>query len=607
LLPLKVVDRREVAGNILKLTKRDTEQIQREILSAVIQDDKPRDALGLTAFGDIFFKEDNGCGQELFSICRTLPPTRPVDKPARKGEFMFKVHILAVGDNAFKSFLKIGRPSLFGRRTSENMQLLHDETISRYDLAKSLKLRLGSPKADEVYGYCASDDYNSTNHFAEIISKESYLAEVLTFAKEHRRSYYDDIYTLTGSSDFGALVQKRYLGYGFRIPDALFECISLKSLAIYNQFVKKLTADRLLVFKNLNALALNDVGSLHEETVDAIHKLPYLVELSLSNAGDFHGTELKRLPRHLDKLNNLRIFDFSGQSFADGSSIAALKSLRELRLTQCRLSQIFDNIGALAQLEVLNLANNEIHELPESLKALKKLKVLNLSKNPLVRVPEWLGEMTQLEELWLSQCQLTALPEIIAELSNLKLLELRKNPFEKLPGTMVQFPKKVVKLALRDQALYDAKAKAKLETYPKGNFLFENDFNLKLMVINQLMYVDEVLLPKFEVWEWAQTYTERAVDIEKEGYDEIAEVRAIFKRMEIPMELLIDITELKPDGGDRIYSQLVPFWDGEDNRFEVASVEDIDYLPNLKATNKMNFSKDLVKELRARKIKVSNY
>ena len=73
------------------------------------------------------------------------------------------------------------------------------------------------------------------------------------------------------------------------------------------------------------------------------------------------------------------------------------------------------------------------------------------------------------------------------------------------------------------------------------------------------------------------------------------------------MDLLIDIKEMKPDGGDEIYGQLIPFWDGEDDQFDVESVEDIKHLPNLKATNSMNFSKELIKELRSRKIKVANY
>ena len=73
------------------------------------------------------------------------------------------------------------------------------------------------------------------------------------------------------------------------------------------------------------------------------------------------------------------------------------------------------------------------------------------------------------------------------------------------------------------------------------------------------------------------------------------------------MELLIDIEELLPDGGDEIYEQIIPFWDGETEDFMVENLADITYLPRLKRTNTMNFNKVQVKALRARKIKVSTY
>jgi len=54
------------------------------------------------------------------------------------------------------------------------------------------------------------------------------------------------------------------------------------------------------------------------------------------------------------------------------------------------------------------------------------------------------------------------------------------------------------------------------------------------------------------------------IDIEEEGYDIIPEVRACFEQLEIPAELLPLIQEISMDGGDEIYVQLYPFWDGED-------------------------------------------
>ena len=44
------------------------------------------------------------------------------------------------------------------------------------------------------------------------------------------------------------------------------------------------------------------------------------------------------------------------------------------------------------------------------------------------------------------------------------------------------------------------------------------------------------------------------------------------------------MTELYFDGGNEIYAQLIPFWDGEDDVFDIESLteEDILQFPNLK-------------------------
>ncbi|MDX9953092.1 MAG: hypothetical protein RBT75_03305 [Anaerolineae bacterium] len=109
------------------------------------------------------------------------------------------------------------------------------------------------------------------------------------------------------------------------------------------------------------------------------------------------------------------------------------------------------------------------------------------------------------------------------------------------------------------------------------------DFNFKLAVIERLMYEQGVLKPPFDVYEFVEGYAARKIDIEEEGYDIIPEVRAYFEQLEIPAELLPLIEEINMDGGDIIYGQLYPFWDGEDDVFNIQSAEDAALLPNLKS------------------------
>lgn len=109
------------------------------------------------------------------------------------------------------------------------------------------------------------------------------------------------------------------------------------------------------------------------------------------------------------------------------------------------------------------------------------------------------------------------------------------------------------------------------------------DFNFKLAVVQRLMYEQGILTPRFDVYDFVKGYAARHIDIEEEGYDIIPEVRQYFEALEIPVDILPHITEIDQDGGDEIYGQLYPFWDGEDDTFNIQSAEDAALLPNLKS------------------------
>lgn len=110
---------------------------------------------------------------------------------------------------------------------------------------------------------------------------------------------------------------------------------------------------------------------------------------------------------------------------------------------------------------------------------------------------------------------------------------------------------------------------------------FQN-LNFKLMVIQELMYDQKILLPRFDVREFIRQYTAREIMIEVDGYDVIPEVLDYFDALVIPPELLAQVEELAFDGSNDIHSQVFPRWDGECDTFEVGSVTDIGLLPNLK-------------------------
>lgn len=99
-------------------------------------------------------------------------------------------------------------------------------------------------------------------------------------------------------------------------------------------------------------------------------------------------------------------------------------------------------------------------------------------------------------------------------------------------------------------------------------------FNFKLAVIQLLMYKKELLKPKFDIYEFAEEYAKRKIDIEDEGYEPIQEALNWFKKLEIPERLADEVDDLVMDGGNDIYHQIIPFWDGEDDYFDINALDE---------------------------------
>ncbi|OGG65806.1 hypothetical protein A3I99_03200 [Candidatus Kaiserbacteria bacterium RIFCSPLOWO2_02_FULL_45_11b] len=108
------------------------------------------------------------------------------------------------------------------------------------------------------------------------------------------------------------------------------------------------------------------------------------------------------------------------------------------------------------------------------------------------------------------------------------------------------------------------------------------DINFKLCAIQELMYNQELLLPKFDINQFVQNYSGRKIDIDQEGYDIIPEALEYFKQLKIPTDLLKNISEIYQDGGNDIYMNICPFWSGSDDQFNITNTEDVSLFPNLK-------------------------
>ncbi|MEU3220365.1 hypothetical protein [Streptomyces sp. NPDC006971] len=112
------------------------------------------------------------------------------------------------------------------------------------------------------------------------------------------------------------------------------------------------------------------------------------------------------------------------------------------------------------------------------------------------------------------------------------------------------------------------------------------DFNFKLLVVEQLMYIDETLTPRFSIEDHMRA---RGIDdlhayVEENDleYQVLDEARAYFERLEIGDDLLASVKRLTFDGGNQVFMECAPVWDGEDDLFDVRSLDDLELVPNLK-------------------------
>ena len=57
-----------------------------------------------------------------------------------------------------------------------------------------------------------------------------------------------------------------------------------------------------------------------------------------------------------------------------------------------------------------------------------------------------------------------------------------------------------------------------------------------------------------------------------------------FKKLPVPQRLANELTEINMDGGNEIYGNIAPLWDGEDGRFDLDEItaEELKCFPNLR-------------------------
>jgi hypothetical protein len=130
-------------------------------------------------------------------------------------------------------------------------------------------------------------------------------------------------------------------------------------------------------------------------------------------------------------------------------------------------------------------------------------------------------------------------------------------------------------------AVKAAKARKEAEPKPPADAVEIRDFGFKLALIQAVMY-EAALLPKFDVYAFAEAYEKREIDVQSEGYDQIPEAKRFFQKLQLSAAHLATIERLSPDGGDEVYLNIAPFWGGEESWFDIKSLAGIEHCVGLR-------------------------
>ncbi|OFK75955.1 hypothetical protein HMPREF2805_03375 [Streptococcus sp. HMSC034E03] len=124
---------------------------------------------------------------------------------------------------------------------------------------------------------------------------------------------------------------------------------------------------------------------------------------------------------------------------------------------------------------------------------------------------------------------------------------------------------------------------------------FDN-INFKLTIIQVLMYDLRVLKPYFDIYDFADEFSE--LEIDTESMEIIQPALDYTINLPIPKKYAEQVQEIYMDGGNEIYLNLIPQWDGEDDGFDLneVSLKELQQFPNLKQATIISSNFEHVKE-----------
>ena len=128
------------------------------------------------------------------------------------------------------------------------------------------------------------------------------------------------------------------------------------------------------------------------------------------------------------------------------------------------------------------------------------------------------------------------------------------------------------------------------------DMLYFDNLNFKLAIIQVLMYDLKLLNPEFDIYDFADRYKE---EIDTDSDTVIEPVMKFFKNLQVPKRLAPYVEIIYMDGGNDVYMNIIPQWDGEDGSFDLNEITltELQQFPNLKEATIMSSNFDKVKDV----------